>query len=59
MMQYPVEVLQAFVDMLLGALPAVKRLVLSIARDSAHALRSETKKYSRMNARNFLLLPPW
>ncbi len=36
-----------------------KRLVLSISRDSAHALRSETKKYSRMNARNFLLLPPW
>ena len=36
-----------------------KRLVFSIARDSAHALRSETKKYSRMNARNFLVLPPW
>ena len=41
-----------------GAICRQAAHVLDCQRFSAR-LRSEKKKYSRMNARNFLVLPPW
>src|SRR4030043_1813253 len=37
---------------------AARRLAFSLARDSAHARKSETKRYSRMNARKGAGPPP-
>ena len=37
---------------------AARRLAFSLARDSAHARKSETKRYSRMSARKVAVPPP-
>ena len=37
---------------------AARRLAFSLARDSAQARKSETKRYSRMSARKVVVPPP-
>jgi len=45
-MEFPVEVFQRFVDVLVGALHRCEALAFSLARDSAHARRSRRIRYS-------------